>query len=263
MFHMEMTTTYWWLPDKCEMYEAVLVHYIDRLKSQHRSGTTSIAIELGWANKVRKIIAEARERSEDEGDDVEVSLYGKDWAKLHSLTARYLSWQRQLLTEGLRVNVPEAMEPEQEQIRISTEALQAFEKMGIPRGDTINIEFYIEPMTDKPTQSQSFTIETFNNFNGQFVGFNNGTVNQNNDIEVSIGKISEAINEAGIPNEAKQEYLADLVSVNAQIKGGNPDKNFVGKALDKIRSAINTGGDLATIATLVLPHLDKLQHLIK
>jgi len=260
---MERAITYWWLPDKCEMYEAALSRYTERLISQHRSGTIIIAREIGWARKVRKTILEARQKSEDEGDDVEVSLYDKDWAKIHSLSARYLSWQRQLLAEGLRVSVPEAMEPEQQQINIATAAIQAFEKMEVPRGDIIKFDFYTEPMTDKPTQAQSFTIETFNNFNGQFVGFNNGTVNQSTEIEVSIGKISEAINEAEISNEVKQEYLADLVSVNAQIKGRNPDKGFVENTLGKVRTAIGVGGDLATIAALVLPHLDKLQLLIK
>lgn len=174
-----------------------------------------------------------------------------------------MNWQRQLLTEGLKVNIPEAMEPEQRQVEIATEAIQRFEKMGIPRGDIIKIEFYTEPMTDKLIQAQSFTIETFNNFNGQFVGINNGTVNQSNDTEIAIGKISEAINEAEVSSDVKQEYLADLVSVNAQVKGGKPDKSFIEKTLGKIRTAIGVGGDLATIAALVVPHLDKLQHLIK
>lgn len=263
MYHDEMNKTLAFSKPSYTIMLNALNRYIFKLNELSNSGTKIINDEIELAKSLSEKLERAILDCQDDGDVLELSMLGKYWGKIHALCTRFLSWKRQIVREQVEKTIPEALEPELQEIEDANYLNGIFEKCKVPIGDIIPVEFYGENMKNEP-KAQTFRIDTFNNFNGQFVGINNGgTVTQSNQIEISIGKISDAINTSEVSDDIKQEYLADLVAVNAQLNGGKPDKGFVEKALGKLRGAIGVGGDLATITALVLPHLDKLQHLIK
>lgn len=261
MYHDEMNKTVAWYPGTVRIFIGALQRYHSKLTEYSTRTTTTINTEREHARAITDILSRAITGIQDDGDMVEITILGKDWALIHQLTQQFLSWKGQVLRESTAI--PEALEFEKEEIETARHALQVFEQMKIPRGNPIPVEFYGERVDNTAIGGNVVNIGTLNNINGQFVGINTGTVNQSNEVEMELSKISEAITDSQISDDVKREYLADLVSINAQLAGGNADQSFVKNAVEKLKVALSVGGDLVTIATFVLPHLDKLQHLIK
>lgn len=260
MYHDEMNKTVEWYPETVRVFIGALQRYHLKLTEQSNGTTITINKECEHTKEVTDILSHSITGAQDDGDTVGITMLGKDWALVHQLTQQFLSWKGQVLRESTAI--PEALEYERGEIETARHALQVFEQMKIPRGKPIQVEFYGERVDNTPLSGNIVNIGTLNNINGQFVGVNSGTVNQSNEIEVELSKISEAITKSEISDDVRREYLADLVSINAQLAGGRPDQSFVKSAMGKLRAAIGLGGDLATLATVMLPHLDKLQHLV-
>gem|GEM_PF-4696199 len=263
MYHDEMNKSYYWKPDSCELFRKALSRYIDRLKPLAREDRTKINNEIERAQAISDLIQKQARESADKGDEIAVSLLGKDWALVHSLLARYSSWKSQLLRES--TEIPEAQEPDKEELEEVRRLQQVFEKMEVPRGEVIGVEFYTSPeKKDNSTAQQIINIGTMN---GQFVGINHGTVNQENEIEITLKNLSDEISKSEAPQEVKKEALADVLTLNAQIAGGKPDKGIMKNTLDKLtkilKGGLTYGASAAQIYQVAIqPHLSSIQKFI-
>lgn len=263
MYHDEMTQTYSWYPETYLIFDKAISRYIERLSQSARDDTATINNEIERAKNIVNLIRESKDAVGDKDNEVSVGMMGKDWALVHSLLAKYSGWKDQLLREN--TDIPEALEPYKEELAEVRRLLGIFEEMQVPRGKYIAVEFYTSPeKKDNSTTQQVINIGTMN---GQFVGINHGNVNQEIEIEVTLKNLSDEIINSELTPEIKKESLADVLTLNAQIVGGKPDKGIMKNTLDKLsevlKGGLTYGGSAAQIYSVVQPHLVNIQKFIE
>lgn len=258
MYHDEQNFPGEWSYENLALFNKVILRYIQLLQPLRADGNTAVFQELEEWMKIRRLVNAAMHEAKTEGTGG-VSVLAKHYGKLFDMIWKYYGWKKQELDERKRkIAIEAAHEGALKELEFINQVLSHSVWEQFTRHHTLIDTFYTPQEEPKP-QSAGLQI-TIHNLYGQFAAINNGSMVQNNNSEAlgALKEITDALIKSDLPDNDKEEALADVETVQAQLKKKTPNKAI----LDAGMVALQVAANAAQIYQAVEPHFHTITHFI-